>query len=122
MATHKRSVGLIAFLKGNTDPKAGMPGCAKFDYHSGGCLLQNECLVIEGKRCGYFEKAVLPTGTREMFSKYEAHCGLTEPLVRPKVRQCSCGKVLKSRQRYCEDCRRKRRRTTYRKSRQIIAG
>ena len=122
MAKRNRTIGLIAFLKGSTDPKAGMPGCANYDHHYAGCLFQDVCLVQEGKRCGYFEKAVLPTGTSEIYSKYEAHCDLTEPLVRPEVRQCSCGKVLKSRQRYCEDCSRKRRRATYRKSRQRKAG
>jgi hypothetical protein len=122
MPGRKKPVRLVAFLKGSTDAKAGTPGCSNFDHRYGGCLFQDVCSVQAGKRCGYFEKAVLPTGSSEIFSKYEAHCGLIEPLVRPKVRLCSCGNVLKSRQRYCEDCRRKRRRATYRKSRQRKAG
>jgi len=46
---------------GDTDPKAGMPGCANYDRHYDGCLFEDTCLVQEGKRCGYFERAVLTT-------------------------------------------------------------
>ena len=81
MAKQKRTVGLIAFLKGNTDPAAGMPGCASYDHHYGGCLFLDGCLVEEGKRCGYFEKAVLPTaadiGLKELvYSLYERQVGI----------------------------------------------
>ena len=39
------------------------PGCANFDYHYDCCLFRDECLVQMGKRCKYFERAVLPTIT-----------------------------------------------------------
>ena len=61
MAKELLTVGLIAFLKGNSDPKVGMPGCANYDHHYGGCLFADTCSVEEGKRCDYFERVVLPT-------------------------------------------------------------
>ncbi len=47
-------------LIGDIDPKASMPGCANFDYHYDSCLFRDGCLVQQGKRCDYFERAVLP--------------------------------------------------------------
>ncbi len=46
---------------GYNDPKVRKPGCANFDYYYDGCLFGDECLVQHGKRCEYFERAVLPT-------------------------------------------------------------
>lgn len=46
---------------GDTDRKSRKPGCANFDYYYDGCLFRDECLVQHGKRCEYFERAVLPT-------------------------------------------------------------
>ena len=45
----------------DNDPKGRKPGCANFDYYYDGCLFRDECLVQHGKRCEYFERAVLPT-------------------------------------------------------------
>ncbi len=61
MVRRKRTVALIAFLKGNSDPKVGMSGCANYDHHYRGCLFADTCSVEEGKRCDYFERVVLPT-------------------------------------------------------------
>lgn len=47
----------------DTDTKTRNPGCANFDYHYDCCLFREECLVQKGKRCEYFERAVLPTIT-----------------------------------------------------------
>ncbi len=124
MAKGKRTVGLIAFLKGVSDPKTGMPGCANLDHHSSGCSYGNVCLVQTGKRCRYFEKVVLPTsgdiGLREsVYSQYRKHVGLDgngELGIGP-LRRCDCGAELKQRKRYCDHCASKRRRETYRKSR-----
>ncbi len=120
MASRKRSIGLIAFLKGSTDPKAGMPGCANYDHHYSGCLYGG-CLAEAGQRCGYFEKAVLPIageiGQQKIYAAYESLTG-ADPLARPQARLCpDCGAELKPRQRYCDDCKRKRRRQSYRNSR-----
>ncbi len=123
----KRTVGLIAFLKGNTDPAAGMPGCANYDHRYGGCLFNDECRVEQGKRCGYFEKAVLPTaadiGLKEVvYLAYEKQVGIANDggLEREPVRLCpDCGVELRPRQRYCDTCGKRRRRQSYRKRRQI---
>jgi len=121
----KRTVGLIAFLKGSSNPKDRMPGCANYDHHYGGCLLAKRCLVQDGKRCRYFEEAVLPTaadtGRKELvYALYEKQVGIGGELtqdIKP-VRECpDCGGELKPRQRYCDDCGMKRRRQAYRKAR-----
>ncbi len=44
----------------DTDTKTRNPGCANFDYHYDSCLFRDGCLVQQGKRCDYFERAVLP--------------------------------------------------------------
>ena len=108
----QRSVGLIAFLKGSTDPAAGMPGCANYDHHYGGCLFGDTCKVQEGQRCGYFERAVLPMaetiGLNEaIYSQYEQQVGIAGigVLKRGQVRRCpDCGNEVGPRQRYCENC------------------
>jgi hypothetical protein len=142
MVRQRRTVGLIAFLKGNTDPAVGMPGCANYDHYYGGCLLQSAegkqssgmhdaekskcpCLVEQKKRCRYFEQSVLPTaadiGLKELvYSLYEKQVGIAGigQLDSGEIRKCpDCGAELKPRQRYCDDCARKRRVAAYRKSR-----
>ena len=115
-----KSVGLIRFLKGTSDVKAGMPGCANYDHHYGGCLFGKKCKVEQGKRCSYFERAVLPTaadiGRRdEIYHQYEVKCKVAEPLTRPGLRLCpDCGIGLNLRERYCKNCARARRLKTRR--------
>ena len=65
-----RTVGLNRFLKGITDVKAGMPGCANYDHHESGCVDGEKCKVEQGKRCSYFERAVLPTGDENVRQQY----------------------------------------------------
>lgn len=119
----RRSIGLIAFLKGSTDPKARMPGCANLDHHYGGCLYREVCFVQEGRRCPHFESAVLPTaadlGLKEhVYSLYAKHVGLNGELDSGTVRRCpDCSGELKPRQRYCDGCAERRRRDSYRKRR-----
>lgn len=112
MSKQKQAASLIAFIKGSTDPERGMPGCANYDHHYNTCF-DDECVVMQGKRCGYFERAVLPTGDSAIRQKYE---DLTGALVEGrKVNLCGdCGKAIAARQRYCEKCRRKRSRKTRR--------
>jgi hypothetical protein len=125
MPKRKRTVGLIGFLKGNTDPAVGMPGCANYDHHHGGCLFADTCRVEQGQRCGYFEKAVLPTaadiGLRELVcSLYEKHTGLAGESILLRsvsVRECpDCGAALGYRQRLCAECSRRRRQKTKREN------
>ena len=124
--TKRRTVGLIAFLKGSADPKAEMPGCANFDHHSDGCLCGDVCLVQTGQRCLHFEESVLPTagdiGLREsVHSQYRKHVSLGEngELGTGPVRRCpDCGSELRPRQRYCPNCSKRRRRQSYRRARE----
>ena len=48
---------------GDADPKARNPGCANFDHYYGGCLFRDECLVLQGERCEYFERVIPQSGT-----------------------------------------------------------
>lgn len=126
MAKRKQTVGLIAFLKGSSDPRAGMPGCANFDHHYGGCLFHDVCLIQEGKRCGYIERAVLPTaadiGLKDLiYSLYEEQVSIAGNglLKRGKIRRCpDCADEVGPRQRYCQKCSKKRRRESYRRARE----
>ncbi len=125
MAKQRRTVSLIAFLKGSADPKAKMPGCADFDNHSDGCLGNDVCLVQTGQRCHHFEKVVLPTAgdislRESIHSQYRKHVGLggNDELGTESIRRCpDCGAELRPRQRYCDDCRKRRRRKSYQNSR-----
>ncbi len=122
----RKTIGLIAFLMGSTSPKNKMPGCCNYDHDSGGCLGKDHCFVKQGERCEYFEKVVLPTsadsGRKELiYSLYQKHVGIAEDdllINTANIRPCpDCGAELKPRQRYCDDCRNKRRRQSYRNSR-----
>ena len=125
MSKRKRSVGLLAFLRGNTDPAVGMPGCANYDHHYGGCLFAEHCAVEQGQRCGYFERAVLPTASdiglsAQVYAQYAKQVGLddTRELGAEPPRPCpDCGGELKPRQRYCDTCSARRRRDSYRRAR-----
>jgi len=148
MVKRKKTVGLTAFLKGTSNPEDGMPGCANYDHHHGGCLScwrgcedgnclscidfgpYTYCRVERGKRCGYFERAVLPTAgdirlRQWVYSLYEKQVGLAGSggLGREPVRGCpDCGAELKPRQRYCDQCSRRRRVGSHRKKRQKKRG
>ena len=110
-----KTTSLIQFLKGSTDPKVEIPGCVNYDHHYGGCLFADTCLIQENKRCGYFEKAVLPVGDSVIRQKYET---LTGVCIKGRVTNlCSdCGKSIPSRRRYCEGCKKKRRQKTNREN------
>ena len=118
MIRQRKSIGLMVFLRGRQDPDEGLPGCANYDKHYGGCLFRKDCLVEQNKRCEYFEVAVLPTakdiGLQALVSKlYSDHVGLDGVQV-CQDRRCDCGAGLKPRQRYCTECREKRRKATKR--------
>ncbi|MEE9370742.1 MAG: hypothetical protein V3W45_04640 [Sedimentisphaerales bacterium] len=120
----QRTVGFIAFLKGSSKPSEQMPGCANYDHHYGGCLFGETCRVEQGQRCGYFEKAILPTAVdigagERMHFLYEKQCGLSVTLARGQMRICpDCGTELKPRQRYCDNCKGRRRQKSYRQARE----
>ena len=126
----RKTVGILTFLKGSSNPEDGMPGCANYDFHYGGCLLDNTCKVEHNKRCGYFEQMVLPTaadiGLKELvYSLYEKQVGVSGLIKvdsRPGRNCPDCGAELLPRKRYCEKCTRKRRQDAYRRKRQKKAG
>jgi len=108
--------------------------CANFDKHDQECLSGGACKVLNGQRCGYFEKAVLePQGYPyrlpgydygKLFAQYAEQTGANKRKV--KARRCECGNPLRSRQRYCDGCAEERRRETkrnaMRKYRYVHAG
>ena len=142
MSKRKRTVGLLAFFRGSSYPAEGIPGCANYDKHYGGCLFRTaertpsndlleeekskcSCLVQQDKRCAYFEKAVLSTakdiGLQSVYSQYEKSIGIEGALKISigSARLCpECGAGLKLRQRFCDSCSESRRRDSYRKSRE----
>ena len=70
------------------------------NYSAGACIVRDgkRCVVLDGKRCGWFEKAVRPAG-------------------RLSGRVCAaCGGDVPNRRRYCERCRKARRRASFREA------
>lgn len=111
----RRTIGLMAFLKGRTDPRELIPGCANYDHNYGGCLFADKCKVQQGQRCSYFERAVLPTADdiglgHEVRQLYMEKCGTEGEDGNKGMRACpDCGGALKPRQRYCDSCKEKRK-------------
>ncbi len=105
--TRKKETKLIGFLKDN---------CANYDRHYQSCLFADSCKVLDGQRCGYFEKCVLgPPDYKyklpgydyaKLFAQYADLTGAKKQKV--KVRRCECGTPLRFRQRYCESCSKQR--------------
>lgn len=142
MIKQKRTVGLIAFLRGSSNPADMMPGCANFDHCYGGCLFRTaegtpnndlleeekskcSCLVQQGLRCASFERAILPMakdiGLQSVYSQYEKSIGIEGALKISigSARLCpECGAGLKLRQRFCDSCSKRRRQKSYRKVRE----
>jgi len=97
---------LLSFIKGSSNPNDRTPGCSRFGF----C----DCRILGGERCGYFEKAVLPTsvesGTKAKI--YDLYMTQTDyvPEAKAKVRLCSCGNEREKNKQFCVACRAKRRR------------
>ena len=119
---------MLAFLKGSSNPKDQIPGCANYDRDHGGCMSGEVCKIEQGQRCDYFEKAVLPTArdigqAARIYSRYQEHVKIRKGFLHAanENRLCpDCGAGLRPRQRYCQDCSKKRRRETYRRRREAI--
>ncbi len=116
-----KHVSLLPFLRGSPNPKDVMPGCANYDHTYGKCVFGENCRVQQGKRCRYFENAVLPTamelGLPNIYATYERLTG-APPLQRPQARLCpDCGRPLRPQQTYCEKCAQLHRRQAYRRRR-----
>jgi len=99
----------------------------------GQCCMIGQCLVLKGKPCLYFEKAVLgPVDYKfhqpgydwgGLFDAYSAINGsyLSKQV---KLRNCECGEPLLPGKRYCEKCKRKRARAAryQNKAKQRVSG
>ncbi len=104
--------------------------CANFDKHYQLCINGEPCKVSQGERCGYFERAVLGKPDykyrlpdydyQKVFAQY-AEQTESEPLA-VEQRRCDCGNPLRLRQRFCDDCTRKRRKDSNRKYNRKRAG
>lgn len=113
-------------MKNQTLTKFVKDECANFDKHYQTCLDDKPCKVLAGERCGFFEKAVLgpvdykfrlpKIDYQKLFAQYAEQTGAESGTV--KQRLCACGKPLRHRQRFCDDCSQKRRKTAYQKYRQ----
>lgn len=97
------------------------------------CRGGGSCLIMQGKPCHFFKTAVFPIC--DPAYKYATETGKYKKLLalykeidpdivgtEAEVRRCECGTPLKPRQRFCAKCSQKRRRQTYRNSRQKRAG
>ena len=107
-------------------------GCSGIDFEPDGKLVRfrsegSRCLLAQNQPCSYFETAVLPTGESEEWKKADPgraaefaegedlykrrHLGI--PGLALKARKCpDCGKGIGPKQRYCVECRTRRRKET----------
>lgn len=117
---------LKAFIKGSSDPKDMMPGCANYDRHADLCQSGVLCFVLKGGRCVYFERAVLPTAGqlklkdgRKIVDEYQRAYGMKKLVkVNYQMHYCQCGNPVRTRMRFCDVCKKKKRLKTYRASQQ----
>jgi hypothetical protein len=83
--------------------------CAGIEEH------HDKCLVADGEKCAYFEGSVLQLDALSKDDRYRqqiieariAYNGRAEARGRPCP---DCGTPMRPRQRYCDECRKKRRR------------
>lgn len=112
---------LTRFIKDN---------CANYDRHYQSCLFADSCKVLDGQRCGYFEKCVLGLPDykgrlpdydyAKLFAQYAE---LTDaPSQAVEQRRCKCGNPLSQRQRFCDVYYQKKRKDAYRKINRKRAG
>ena len=74
------------------------------------------CRVLLGRRCRHFERALLPVATEQARHGYEDLIGGGPRLRIPTGRFCECGAPLARRHRFCDACKRKKRRKSYRQA------
>ncbi len=104
--------------------------CANYDQHYGLCMeaanQDQPCLVLAGKPCRYFERAVLgppdypyQTAGYDWPKLFEAYGQINLRLAgrAVAVRRCECGTALAKRERVCAKCRTRRRQDAYRQYR-----
>lgn len=93
-------------------------GCAERDF--------KPCLALAGKRCGYFEKGVLPLADHPqdkakvgIYLEAAREYALTTagPTTVGSLRRCDCGAPLAPRHRTCEACQGRKAKSAYRQRR-----
>lgn len=73
------------------------------------------CLLLSGKRCDYFEKAVLPAAEERVLEAYKKWLAGGEIDMRvASTRRCKCGARLRPKRRMCDKCSKAARRKSYR--------
>ena len=98
--------------------------CANYDSHYKICTDDLPCKVLNGNRCGYFERAVLGPSDykyrlpdydyQKLFAQYAEQTNTESQAEKVEQRLCRCGKSLRLRQRFCYSCSQKRRLKTKR--------
>ena len=100
---------------------------------SSGCILppkdidEGDCaLRVKGRRCGHFEKAVLPLAERMpryadvppvYYGRAAKQAGLSNAAIPDfAIRRCQCGNPLEPRKRFCSDCSKTRLREARRRA------
>lgn len=71
------------------------------------------CLVMEKKRCEYFEQCLLPDYIKNNAKIVKAYAKINPDYI-IRDRKCTCGALLPPRRRICDDCARKNRRKSWR--------
>lgn len=114
----------------NTLTRFAKDECCNYDKHYQTCLDGEPCKVLSGARCGYFEKVVLgPVDYKfrlsgydyqKLFAQYAEQTGTEGQAV--QQHRCVCGNPLRLRQRFCDDCSRKKRQDSNRRYNRKRAG
>lgn len=117
------NTGLKTFILGNSNPDRYLPGCSNYDRHYEVCMDGNPCRVMEGKRCRYFEKAVLPiaqeSGRDKVLDEYNS---LADTLFLSSSKICEmCSAPVQGRNRFCDKCKKKRTREYQRQWRNSLS-
>ncbi len=86
---------------------------------------EGPCYVLKQDPCGYFVKCVLPIakqkGYGNVISRYQ-RIDINSELKKVKVRKCGCGEDLPKCKKYCEKCRKERRKKTDKENHQKQRG
>ncbi len=112
-----RNDTLVSFIRAECDNITSTNLCLGLDVFGKRFMDQDRCLVLRKKRCDYFKKCVLPLAKLmgcydrifKEYIKFDKTVDQSE-----EARFCECGEELKPRERFCERCRKKRRRETKR--------
>jgi hypothetical protein len=104
-------MNIKTFIIGHSDPTKNLPGCVNFDRDHEECF-DGPCKVLNGERCGYFERAVLPTAKESgRYDILDFYSSISIVKVKGKERVCvDCGTSVVGRNKRCPKCKIKRNR------------